>query len=90
MWKGSERELRAGLAADLYVTVPRGTGDKLEARLVSQQPLVAPLAAGERVATLRVAHEGKPFGEYPVVALESVAAAGFFRRAWHGIALWFK
>jgi D-alanyl-D-alanine carboxypeptidase (penicillin-binding protein 5/6) len=90
VWKGSERELRAGLAADLYVTVPKGTGEKLQAELLSEQPLVAPLAAGQRVATLRVAHEGKPFGEYPVVALENVAAAGFFRRAWDGIALWFK
>jgi D-alanyl-D-alanine carboxypeptidase (penicillin-binding protein 5/6) len=90
VWKGSERELRAGLAADLVVTVPRGTGDKLHAELVGEQPLVAPLAAGERVAVLRIAHEGKPFGEYPVVALEGVAVAGFFRRAWDGIALWFK
>jgi serine-type D-Ala-D-Ala carboxypeptidase (penicillin-binding protein 5/6) len=90
VWKGSERQLRAGLAADLYVTVPKGTGDKLQAVLVSEQPLVAPLDAGRRVATLRVVHEGRPFGEYPVVALESVAAAGFFRRTWDGIALWFK
>jgi len=90
VWKGSERQLRAGLTADLYVTVPTGTGDRLQAVLVGEQPLVAPLAAGQRVATLRIAHEGKPFGEYPLVALESVAAAGFFQRTWDGIALWFK
>src|SRR6267142_1512916 len=90
VWKGSERQLPVGTAADLFVTVPKGTGDKLQAELVSEQPLVAPLAAGQRVATLRLAHEGKPFGEYPVVALRKVEAAGFFRRAWDGIALWFK
>jgi D-alanyl-D-alanine carboxypeptidase (penicillin-binding protein 5/6) len=90
VWKGSERELRAGLAADLYVTVPKGTAEKLQAELVSEQPLVAPLAAGQRVATLRVAHEGKLFGEYPVVALQSVAAAGFLKRTWDAVALWFK
>jgi serine-type D-Ala-D-Ala carboxypeptidase (penicillin-binding protein 5/6) len=90
VWKGTERELRAGLAADLYVTLPTGTGDKLQAVLVSEQPLLAPLAAGERVATLRVDHDGKPFGEYPVVALESVEVAGFFRRTWDAIALWFR
>jgi len=90
VWKGSERTLRAGVPADLYVTVPRGTVDTLHADLVSEQPLVAPLAAGQRVATLRVTLEGKPFGEYPVVALESVAAASFLQRAWDGLALWFK
>jgi serine-type D-Ala-D-Ala carboxypeptidase (penicillin-binding protein 5/6) len=90
VWKGAERELKAGAAADLFVTVPRGAADKLQAELVSQQPLIAPVASGQRVATLRVLHEGAPLGEYPVVALESVAAAGFFRRAWDGMMLWFR
>ena len=90
VWKGSARELTAGVAADLYVTVPKGTAEKLQADLISLQPLVAPVAAGQRVATLRVSHEGRPLGEYPVVALESVGIAGILRRAWDGIALWFK
>ena len=90
VWKGSERELNAGVAADLYVTVPRGTADQLQAELVSQQPLIAPLEAGQRVATLRVSHEGKPLGEYPVVALENVAVAGFFARTWDSVRLWFR
>jgi len=90
VWKGSERELKAGVAADLYVTVPRGTADQLQAELVSQQPLIAPLEAGQRVATLRVSHEGKPLGEYPVVALENVAVAGFFARTWDSVRLWFR
>lgn len=90
VWKGSERELKAGVAADLYVTVPKGTADKLQAELVSQQPLIAPVGAGQRVATLRVSHEGKPLAEYPVIALESIAAAGFLSRAWDSMRLWFR
>src|SRR6267142_1490043 len=90
VWKGSERKLKAGVAADLYVTVPKGTADKLQAELVSQQPLIAPVEAGQRVATLRVSHEGKPLAEYAVIALESVAAAGFFARTWDSVRLWFR
>ena len=90
VWKGSERELKAGVAADLYVTVPKGPADKLQAELVSQQPLIAPVEAGQRVATLRVSHEGRPLAEYPVIALESVAAAGFLSRAWDSMRLWFR
>jgi D-alanyl-D-alanine carboxypeptidase (penicillin-binding protein 5/6) len=90
VWKGSERELKAGVVADLYVTVPKGSADQLRAELVSQQPLIAPLKAGERVATLRVSHGGQPLGEYPVIALESVAAAGFFARTWDSVRLWFR
>jgi D-alanyl-D-alanine carboxypeptidase (penicillin-binding protein 5/6) len=90
VWKGSERELKAGVVADLYVTVPKGTADQLRAELVSQQPLIAPVEAGRRVATLRVSHGGQPFGEYPVIALDSVAAAGFFARTWDSVRLWFR
>jgi D-alanyl-D-alanine carboxypeptidase (penicillin-binding protein 5/6) len=90
VWKGSERALRAGVASDLYLTVPAGAADKLQAEIVSEQPLIAPLAAGQRVATLRVSLEGRPFGEYPLVAMESVEAAGFFRRTWDSVALWFR
>jgi D-alanyl-D-alanine carboxypeptidase len=74
----------------LYVTVPKGTVDQLQAELVSQQPLIAPLKAGERVATLRVSHDGKPLAEYPVIALEDIAAAGFFARTWDSVRLWFR
>ena len=90
VWKGSESKLKAGMADDLYVTVPKGQSEKLRADLVSQQPLVAPLAAGQRVGTLRVSLDGKPLAEYPVVALENIAVAGFFGRAWDSARLWFK
>lgn len=90
VWKGSKRELKAGAAADLYVTVPKGAADALQAELVSQQPLIAPVEAGQRVAMLRVSHAGKPLTDYPVIALESVAVAGFFARAWDSVRLWFK
>jgi serine-type D-Ala-D-Ala carboxypeptidase (penicillin-binding protein 5/6) len=90
VWKGSEPELKAGFASDLFVTVPKGSAGKLQAELVSHQPLIAPLSAGQRVATLHVSLEGRPLGDYPVVALENVAVAGFFGRAWDSVRLWLK
>jgi D-alanyl-D-alanine carboxypeptidase (penicillin-binding protein 5/6) len=90
VWKGSARTVKVGVGADLFVTVPKGEADKLKAELVSQQPLVAPLTKGQRVGVLRVTHEGKPFGEYPLIALEPVAAAGFFGRTWDTLRLWLK
>jgi len=90
VWKGSERVLKAGVAADVSVSVPKGMTDKVKADLVSQQPLLAPVSAGQRVGTLRVMLESKPIGEYPVVALENVAVAGFFGRAWDTVRLWLQ
>jgi D-alanyl-D-alanine carboxypeptidase (penicillin-binding protein 5/6) len=90
VYKGAAREVRAGVANDLYVSVPKGSADKLKVELHSQQPLSAPIVAGQRLGTLRVALEGKPVGEYPLIALEEVPAAGIFGRAWDTLRLWIK
>lgn len=90
VWKGASRTLNAGSPADVYVTVPRGEAGKLQADTVSQQPLIAPVAEGERVGTLRVTLEGKPVAEYPLVALEEVGPAGLIGRAWDTLRLWIK
>ena len=90
VWKGAARSVKVGVGSDLFVTVPKGEQDKLKAELVSQQPLVAPLAKGQSVGVLRVTYDGKAYGEYPLVALEPVPVAGFFGRMWDTLRLWLK
>ncbi len=90
IWKGSERTLRAGIPGGLSVTVPKGMSDRVKADLISRQPLLAPVSQGERVGTLRVTLEDKLIGDYPVVALQSIATAGVFGRAWDTLRLWFN
>jgi D-alanyl-D-alanine carboxypeptidase (penicillin-binding protein 5/6) len=90
VWKGVGREVKSGFRSDIIVTVPKGDAEKLKAELLTQQPLVAPVAQGQRVGTLRVTYDGKPLGEYPLVALENVGVAGIFGRAWDTLRLWLK
>jgi D-alanyl-D-alanine carboxypeptidase (penicillin-binding protein 5/6) len=90
VWKGARNELKAGLPEDLYVVLPRGDAEKLTADFVSQQPLIAPVSEGQTVGTIRLALDGKPFGEHNAVALEGVAVAGFFGRMWDTIRLWWN
>ena len=70
--------------------MPRGLAEQLKADLVSVQPLVAPVDVGQKVGVVKVTLRNKLLGEYPVVALQSVALAGFFGRTWDGMRLWFK
>jgi len=90
IWKGTKNSLKAGFRNDLVIAVPKGQGEKLKAELLSLSPLLAPVAEGGRVGNLRVTLDGKPLGEYPVVALEAVPEAGFFGRAWDTLRLWLK
>jgi serine-type D-Ala-D-Ala carboxypeptidase (penicillin-binding protein 5/6) len=90
VWKGAENQVKAGFLSDLYVSVPRGEVDQLKADMVSTQPLVAPISVGQKVGMVKVTLQGKLLGEYPAVALQNVAVAGFFGRAWDSMRLWFK
>lgn len=90
VWKGASRLLTTGVAQNLSLSVPKGQAERVRAELVSQQPLVAPIAAGQRVGTIRVTLDDKPLAEFPAIAMESVAAAGMFGRAWDSMRLWFK
>jgi D-alanyl-D-alanine carboxypeptidase (penicillin-binding protein 5/6) len=90
VWKGTAATVDVGLDSDLFITVPKGQADKLKADLLARQPLVAPLAKGQKVGMLRVTLDGKEVGEYPVLALQPVAVAGVFGRAWDTLRLWIK
>ena len=90
IWKGALKRVKAGFKNDLIVTVPKGEGEKHKAELLSERPLVAPIALGQRVGTLRVTLDGKPLGEYPLLALEAVEPAGMLTRAWDTLRLWLK
>jgi D-alanyl-D-alanine carboxypeptidase (penicillin-binding protein 5/6) len=90
VWKGTLNEVPAGFLADRYLTLPKGKADKLALTMEAQDPLVAPIARAQRVGTVKVALEGKPVAEFPLIALEEVPAAGFFGRAWDTIRLWVK
>jgi len=90
VWKGTRDDVPAGFLADRYLTLPKGKADKLALTMEAQEPLLAPIARAQRVGTVKVALEGKPVAEFPLIALEDVPAAGIFGRAWDTIRLWFK
>lgn len=90
VYKGKEGVVRAGFQNDFILAVPKGFGNRVQAQLESIQPLVAPVGQGQVVGTMKVSLDGKPYGEYPVVALEGVPVAGILGRGIDSIKLWFK
>jgi D-alanyl-D-alanine carboxypeptidase (penicillin-binding protein 5/6) len=91
VWKGASKQAQLGAAGAVYVTVPKGEGDKLQTKVERTDPLVAPLAKGQRVGTLKVSTAGgAALAEVPLQVLEAVPEAGIFGRAWDAIRLWIK
>ena len=89
VWKGAERQLKAGLAQDLTLTLPRGQLDKLQASMSLQPMIVAPVAAGQEVGKVEVRLGEQVLHSAPLVALEAVEEGGIFRRVWDSIRLFF-
>ena len=90
VWKGNSNELHSGLASDYFVTLPRGFSERLKATMESMQPLMAPIRIGDRVGTLKLTLDGKPFDEQTVIALENVGIANIFIRTWHSLRLLYR
>ena len=90
VWKGTEKTVKAGFTEDFIMVVPKGYGPRIKSELQSQQPLIAPVAQGQVVGTMKVSIDGKPYGDFPVVAIDGVPVAGFFGRAIDTIRLWFN
>lgn len=91
VWKGTQPTAKLGAEGSVVIAVPRGEGDKLKTQVQRTDPLVAPLAQGQRVGTLNVTTAaGVPVAEVPLVVLEAVAQAGLLGRAWDSIRLWIK
>jgi len=90
VFKGTQGTVKAGFTEDFVLSLPKGMVDRLKVQLISVQPLLAPVQRGQRIATLQLTLADKPWGEYPVVALEDVPVAGVLGRAWDTMRLWFQ
>ena len=90
VWKGAENSVPAGFVADQYITLPKSQAQNLKLTMEAVEPLVAPITRGQPVGAVKVTLEGKPVGEYPLVALADVAPASVFGRLLDTVRLWFR
>jgi len=90
VWKGAKPDVPAGFLADRYLTLPKGKASGLTLSLEAHEPLVAPVASAQRVGVVKVALEGRPMAEFPLIALEEVPLGSWWGRTTDTVRLWFK
>ncbi len=88
VWKGDRDEFAAGLIEATVLTLPRGKKSALEEEITLEPEIVAPLAVGDRVGSVRLSIDGETEFEAPLVALEAVEPGGFFSRLWDTLLMW--
>ena len=89
VWKGGSADVALGVQDDVYLTIPRGKADDLDAQLIVNEVLTAPIAADSEYGELQVSLDGKLEVSVPLVALESVEEGSIFKRLWDSIVLFF-
>jgi D-alanyl-D-alanine carboxypeptidase (penicillin-binding protein 5/6) len=92
IYKASAEFAAVGVPADVYALVVRGQGAALTtAARLDHEPLIAPLAAGERLGELTVTDStGEVLARAPLVSLAAVPQGGLWTRMVDTIALWFR
>ncbi len=92
VYKSAGEFAAVGVSADVYALVPRGQAGAVEtAARLDHEPLIAPLAAGEKVGSLTVTDgAGTVLSSAPLVALAAVPQGGLWTRMVDGIALWLR
>lgn len=88
VWKGEIDQVQLGVAEDVFVTIPRGRYDDLEATLHLQETILAPITQGQELGRVSVELDGAIVADLGLLALGEVPEAGFFGRTWDGLVLW--
>jgi len=90
VWQGKTESFTLGTASAVHMTIPRGSRDELEAVMEVDQVVRAPVAVGDTFGELVVTLNGDVMLREPLVALEAVEPAAFWRRFRHGVVLFFS
>lgn len=89
IWKGTIDSIQLGLTEDLYATLPRGHLGDLRADMQINPNIKAPISAGTELGTLIIILGDEIITQKPLVALDNIPKASFFKSLWHSLVMFF-
>lgn len=87
VWYGVEDKVNLVVSEDVYLTIPRGAKDDLDAKILVDGIIKAPLMDKQELGRLSVSYEGESVLDLPLVADHAIEEAGIFARLWDAISL---
>ncbi len=80
IWKGSSETIALGVDKPLYVTIPRGQYNALDASMNIDQRIMAPVNAGQSLGSVLVKLGEQVVADQPLVSLQSIGEGSFWQR----------
>ena len=90
IWKSATESSDLGVLEDLYITIPRGSFDRLESTIDMPAAIEAPIAAGQSVATLKISLDGAEIVNAPLRALTDNPIGSIWQRVRDSASLLFE
>jgi D-alanyl-D-alanine carboxypeptidase (penicillin-binding protein 5/6) len=90
VWMGNNNQLNIGSLTDLVMTIPRDSQKDLKAEMKVHPEIRAPIRKGDTLGNVVITLNDEVLLDRPLVALNDVEQAGFFKRLWHSIQLFFR
>lgn len=90
VWSGERDQVAVGTSREIKLTIPRGQRNALQAQVDLEPIIKGPIVKGQTLGALQIRLNDETLVNDPVVALENVEEAGFFKRIWHEIVLFVK
>ena len=87
VWKGDASELQLGTIKTASVTVPREAKGNIQINKEFPDRIYAPVEKGQKIGEVKVLLNGLEIETYPLVALNEIKKAGFFKLMYHNLLL---
>ena len=90
VWKGETENANLGLTSDLYVTIPRGSYDQLQAKIELPDQVIAPITRTTQIGRVRIDLDDETLAEANLVALNTINEGTIWQVAKDSVLLWFE
>jgi D-alanyl-D-alanine carboxypeptidase (penicillin-binding protein 5/6) len=90
IWKGEAKQIQLGLSEPLYVTVPRGSRNKVKANMKVDAMIVAPIKKGQALGSVHVMLGDEELVNHSLIALHDVEEGNLWRKLVDNVILMFN
>lgn len=89
VWKGTENTVAITAPKTMVLLVPNDAKPKLKAKL-QLDTITAPIHKGDKIGTITITDGTKIYASLPAAAGATITEAGWFKRQWHALKLWWN
>jgi len=90
IWKGDSETLPLGILEDLFITIPRGQYDKLDANMSINATILAPVNIGGVYGSINIMLGSQIVANRDLVSLRTVEEGSFWHNLIDSVKLWWK